>query len=158
MNRLFNYTVLAIIGLWAVAARSAETNSSTELARQILADQTLRDVHHMAQDLRKGGLNAGSGYGEIWIRDLNTFITIALEVQPPPRIREGPTGDIVDGYIPVDQAKLKYVYRTSPLAPAVMAHKNTVETDQESSLMGYTSHGFELRQRRFAKRSHYRFQ
>lgn len=144
MNRLFNYTVLAIIGLWAVAARSAETNSSTELARQILADQTLRDVHHMAQDLLKGGLNAGSGYGEIWIRDLNTFIAIALEVQPPPRIREvlltffklqGPTGDIVDGYIPVDQANLKYVYRTSPLAPAVMAHKNTVETDQESSLV-----------------------
>lgn len=149
MKHLLKYMVLASIGLWVVPARSAETDGSAnppkaELARQILADQTLRDVHRMAQDLLKGGLNAGSGYGEVWIRDLNTFITVALEVNPPQRIREalltfckfqGPGGDIVDGYIALDQAKSKYAYRTSPLAPDLMAHKNTVETDQESSLV-----------------------
>jgi hypothetical protein len=98
----------------------------------------------MAQKLLKGGLNAGSGYGEVWIRDLNTFIGVALEVNPPQRLREalltflkfqGTNGDIIDGYIPLDLAKAKYAYRTSLLAPDLMAHKNTVETDQESSLV-----------------------
>ena len=137
------------IGLWAVPARSAETGSTAkprdaELAREILADQTLNEVREMAKDLLKGRFNAGSGYGEVWIRDLNTFIEVALEVNPPERLREallpffefqGTNGDIVDGYIPLDGAKVKYVYRTSALATNLMAHKNTVETDQESSLV-----------------------
>ena len=59
-----------------------------ELAGQILADQTLREVHQMAHTLLKSGLNAGSGYGEVWIRDLNTFIEVALEVNEPARFRE----------------------------------------------------------------------
>lgn len=114
------------------------------LAREILADQTLRDTHQMARTLLKGGLNAGSGYGEVWIRDLNTFIEVALQVNEHQRFREalltffkfqGTGGDIVDGYIPMDLAKVKYAYRVSPLASNLMAHKNTVETDQESSLV-----------------------
>jgi hypothetical protein len=114
------------------------------LAGRIQADQTLVEVHRMAKDLLSGGLNAGSGYSEVWIRDLNTFIEVALEVNPPQRLREalltffrfqGPKGDIVDGYVPLDQAKVQYAYRTSVLATNLMAHKNTVETDQESSLV-----------------------
>jgi hypothetical protein len=149
INRVLNYGIIATLGLLAVSARSAETNgtanlSQAELARQILADQTLREVHQMAQKLLKSGLNAGSGYGEVWIRDLNTFIGVALEVNPPQRFRDalltflkfqGTNGDIVDGYIPLDLAKARYAYRTSSLAPDLMAHKNTVETDQESSLV-----------------------
>ena len=127
---------------------AGSTNSASphraELAREILADQTLREVHRKAQELLKTGLNAGSGYGEIWIRDLNTFIEVSLEVTPAQRIRDallmffkfqGTNGDIVDGYIALDRAKVKYAYRTSALAPDFMAHKNTVETDQESSLV-----------------------
>lgn len=115
-----------------------------ELARRIQADQTMVEVHRMAKDLLSGGLNAGSGYSEVWIRDLNTFIEVALEVNRPERIREalltffrfqGPKGDIVDGYVPLDKAKVQYAYRTSALATNLMAHKNTVETDQESSLV-----------------------
>jgi len=121
----------------------AETNRA-ELAKATLQDQTLQEVHRKAQELLKGGLNAGSGYCEIWIRDLNTFIEVALEVNPPQRIREalltfckfqGTNGDIVDGYTPVDRAQVQYAYRTSALATNFMAHKNTVETDQESSLV-----------------------
>ena len=117
---------------------------AAQLAQTILADPLLPEVHRKAQDLLKGGLNAGSGYREIWIRDLNTFIKVALEVNPRPRIREalltffkfqGPQGDIVDGYTPLEQAKVAYAYRTSALATNYMAHKNTVETDQESSLV-----------------------
>jgi hypothetical protein len=149
MKQFLNYWGIATMGLLAIFVRSSQADGSAnpsqaELAMQILADQNLREVHRMAQDLLKGGLNAGSGYGEVWIRDLNTFITIALEVNPPRRFREailtffkfqGANGDIVDGYIPLDQAKVKYAYRTSSLAPDLMAHKNTVETDQESSLV-----------------------
>ncbi len=128
----------------AAPVEESANSSRAELARQILADRTLSEVHQMAKDLLKRGFNAGSGYGEVWIRDLNTFIEVSLEVNPPERLREallpffkfqGTNGDIVDGYIPLDQAKVKYAYRTTALATNLMAHKNTVETDQESSLV-----------------------
>ena len=48
---------------------------------------------------------------------------------------QGPEGDIVDGYIPKSKASVGYKYRSSELAPDFLAHKNTVETDQESSLV-----------------------
>ena len=144
--------------LVAMPAALAQTNSSTpapsppdllkltepELARQILGDPTLSRVHGMAQDLLKSGLNAGSSYIQVWIRDLNTFIEVALQINPPERFREalltffkfqGPRGEIVDGYLPLNPAKVNSDHRTSPLAPGLMAFKNTVETDQESSLV-----------------------
>ena len=80
----------------------------------------------------------------MWIRDLNTFIEVALEVNDPPAIRaallrffqfQGTTGDIVDGYIARGKAGVGYKYRKSDLAPEWLAHKNTVETDQEASLV-----------------------
>lgn len=123
---------------------SAAVHDNARLASEIVADQTLRTVHQKALRLLATGLNAGNGYGEVWIRDLNTFIELSLETNSPQRIRDalmifikfqGPTGDIVDGYIPLDHAKDRYAYRTSLLAPDLMAHKNTVETDQESSLV-----------------------
>ncbi len=109
-------TALCFIALGACSAETAGLphRRAAELARQIRADSTLREVHQMAKDLLRGGLNAGSGYGEVWIRDLNTFIEVALEVNPPPRLREalltffkfqGTNGDIVDGYVPLDRAK-----------------------------------------------------
>ncbi len=123
-----------------------QTQSEAEqlLARRILDDQKLQTVLAKAKELLKSGLNAGSGYGEVWIRDLNTFIELSLQVNEPQPIREGlltffkfqgPEGDIVDGFIPKEQAHVNYKYRRSPLAPDSLAHKNTVETDQESSLV-----------------------
>lgn len=128
----------------AAAIGADKSPSPATLAKEILADQSLREVQQMAQKLLKTGLTAGSGYGEVWIRDLNTFIEVALAVNEPQRFREslliffkfqGPSGDIVDGYIPKARANVNYKYRSSPLAPALLAHKNTVETDQESSLV-----------------------
>ncbi len=110
----------------------------------ILADPNLPRVLGKARDLLKTGFNAGSGYGEVWIRDLNTFIELSLQVNDPKAIREalltflkfqGPQGDIPDGYIPKAQGNAAYKYRQSALAPDLLAHKNTVETDQESSLV-----------------------
>jgi Amylo-alpha-1,6-glucosidase len=143
---------LAGIALAALPRAFAQTTSSAPasaaadtaaLAAQILADKTLTQVHSMAQDLLKSGLNAGSGYDQVWIRDGNTFIEVALEVNPPDRFREaflnffkfqGDNGNVVDGYRHRDSNKVKDPH-FSPLAPDLVAFKNSVETDQESSLV-----------------------
>ncbi len=120
------------------------TNSSTELAKQIRDDQSLRQVHQMALDLLKGGLNAGTHYPQVWIRDLNTFIIVALEANPHDALRDslltffkfqGPEGDIPDGYLPINPNQKGKPNRTAPLAPGLQAIKNTVEVDQETSLV-----------------------
>jgi len=122
----------------------AQNGTGAELAKQIRADQSLRHVNQMAHDLLKGGLNAGTHYPQVWIRDLNTFIIVALEVNPREALRDallnffrlqGPGGDIPDGYVPLLPALKDKAYRVSPLAPDLMAHKNTVEVDQETSLV-----------------------
>jgi hypothetical protein len=114
------------------------------LARTILADPDLPVVLDMANALLKTGLNAGEGYGEVWIRDLNTFIEIAAKANSGANLRDAflvffkfqlPNGDIPDGFIAKERAQVGYKYRASALAPAYLAHKNTVETDQESSLV-----------------------
>lgn len=114
------------------------------LAQEILADQDLITVHQRAKTLLKTGLNAGSGYGEVWIRDLNTFIELALQVQDQEQIRrsllvffhfQGQDGNIIDGYIPAKSAGVGYEYILAPTMPDLRGHKNTVETDQEASLV-----------------------
>lgn len=126
-----------------VPAASA-TPGTRELARRILDDIELTEVLDRAKALLKTGLNAGDGYGEVWIRDLNTFIELSLQVNDAGPIRDallnffrfqGDGGDIVDGFIPEAKAGVGYKYRRSDLAPRLLAHKNTVETDQESSLV-----------------------
>ena len=89
-------------------------------------------------------MNADGGYTEVWIRDLNTFIVPLLDASPPRTVREalsvffhfqGEDGNIVDGYVPASKAHVNDKYRSSPTQPKLKAHKNTVETDQESSLV-----------------------
>ena len=114
------------------------------LASEILADSDLPLLLNKARALLKTGLTAGSGYGEVWIRDLNTFIEVSLKVNAVTDIRaalltffkfQEANGDIPDGYIPKERGSVGYKYRRSALAPGLLAHKNTVETDQESSLV-----------------------
>jgi hypothetical protein len=114
-----------------------------ELSRQILTDQRLDKVETMALRLL-GGFNAGTSYGEIWIRDFNTFIDGSLRVHDKENVKEklllffkiqDADGNVPDGAIKSDQANVGYQYRYSDLAPGWAAHKNTVETDQESSLV-----------------------
>src|ERR1044072_8105255 len=66
-------------------------------------------VKTMAEDLIKKGFNAGEGYGEVWIRDLNTFMDVACKVHDKAIIRKSlltfflfqqNDGAILDGYIP----------------------------------------------------------
>lgn len=120
------------------------TPEDEQLAREILADPDLPAVLDRARKTIATGFNAGDGYGEVWIRDLATFIGTSCEVQDPAEIRaallvffrfQGEDGNVIDGYIPKEKAGVGYEYIRSPRVPALLGHKNTVETDQESSLV-----------------------
>nr|WP_121270264.1 hypothetical protein [Pedobacter schmidteae] len=101
-------------------------------------------VTEMAENLVKKGFTAGDGYGEVWIRDLNTFVSVASKVNDKSLIKkhlltffqfQQPDGAILDGYITVRKGAVPYNYYHSELAPGYAGHKNTVETDQETSLI-----------------------
>jgi hypothetical protein len=102
-------------------------------------------VKGMAEDLIKKGFNAGDGYGEVWIRDFNTFMDVACKVHDKATIRKSlvtfilfqqADGAILDGYVPKPKSTgTGYNYYYTPRAPEYAGHKNTVETDQETSLI-----------------------
>lgn len=133
-----------------VLEMGAEPNKfwgGTDVKEQIRADSRLQRVKEKAKDLVKGGFTAGDGYAEVWIRDYNTFITLASSLHEAEQTKEnlrvffrlqGNDGNIVDGFIPkqkAEKSKVSYEYIYSELEPDYAGHKNTVETDQESSLV-----------------------
>ncbi|MEJ6020818.1 hypothetical protein [Ramlibacter sp. PS4R-6] len=98
------------------------------LAATIRSDTRLASVRAKARQLAAGSLAAGSGYPAVFIRDLNTFLALAIEAQGPQKVREylelflahqGADGNIADGIALLDGATFK----------------GTVESDQESSLV-----------------------
>jgi hypothetical protein len=122
---------------------SAQRESNSMIAREILNDQRLDTIQKRALTLLTG-FSAGTSYNEVWIRDFNTFIKGSLKVHPKEKVKEmlllffkiqGEDGNIVDGLVDTSKAHGGYDYRYSNLLPAWAAHKNTVETDQESSLI-----------------------
>ena len=74
----------------------------------ILQDSTLNKVDSMARSVIRQGLNAGSGYSQIWARDMNTFIETACEETDRKDLRNAillffalqqPNGEMIDGYV-----------------------------------------------------------
>ena len=124
---------------------SCKPDEETLFLRGILEDPLMAQVDSMARAVAATGFNAGSGYKEVWIRDFNTFIGLSLEVVDTAEVRDaldtfldfqGPEGDIPDAYVSqLDTNAVPYRYRYSRARPRMAAHKNTVETDQESSLV-----------------------
>jgi glycogen debranching enzyme len=116
-----------------------------ELANQIATNEYFPWVKAKALQIMKTGFNAGDGYREVWIRDFNTFIELALQVFPKEELKEnllvffrmqGEDGNIMDGFTPTEQiSQGETDFSYSELEPRYAAHKNTVETDQESSLV-----------------------
>jgi hypothetical protein len=116
-----------------------------DLAKKIVSDQSLQKVESMARELMKKGFYAGSGYQMVWSRDLNTFIELSCEEYDVNVIRENllmffhfqqENGELLDGYVP----KEAFTWNdpntyTSSTAPGHIGFKNTVETDQETSLI-----------------------
>ncbi|MBQ2185343.1 MAG: hypothetical protein II402_01295, partial [Bacteroidaceae bacterium] len=100
--------ILPMLLMAMFCAISCGPNRNKELAQKILQDERLQKVDSMARELLKQGFNAGSGYSEIWARDLNTFILTSLDVVPVEEVREAlliffrmqqPNGEMIDGYV-----------------------------------------------------------
>jgi len=141
--KLLKITCLLAIFIQVTTASAQGTPPKKELAKQVLADATLDTVQARALRLLTG-FSAGTSYGEIWIRDFNTFIRGSLKSRSQQDVKEmlllffkiqGKDGNIPDGAINQKQANVGYNYMYSDLAPGWAIHKNTVETDQESSLL-----------------------
>ena len=137
-------TVMLLLVISCGFNQAGSASSQRELASRILSDENLSEALTMARDLLRTGMRAGEGYREVWIRDLNTMIELALDVQDPEAVKQalltflhfqGPDGNIVDGYVDKDRANVAYKYISSATRPQYLAHKNTVETDQETSLI-----------------------
>ena len=67
-----------VILLVALISPMMQARSNKELAKTIIDDATLSQVQSMAEDVLKQGFNAGSGYSQVWARDMNTFIETAI--------------------------------------------------------------------------------
>jgi len=122
----------------------AQSKAITQKAHKNVTPAVMNQVKTMAEALIKKGFTAGDGYGEVWIRDLNTFIELSCKVNDKSQIRkhlitffqfQQADGAILDGYIPSKQAGSEGTFYKSDLVPGYLGHKNTVETDQETSLI-----------------------
>ena len=142
MNKLL-YPVL-IIAI-CVSCTSSQNKADKLLAEQIKSNEYFSFTKQKALEIMKSGFNAGDGYREVWIRDYNTFIELAAEVHPSSELREnlmvffrmqGEDGNVIDGFTPIDTVgKVAYDFYYTDLEPRYAGHKNSVETDQESSLV-----------------------
>lgn len=142
---IFLVVLLIVVSCEGDNTEIRDDSATRELARTILADERLDDVLARSRDIIATGFNAGDGYGQVWIRDLATFIEVSCEVTDTAAIRDnlrtfflfqGDDGNIIDGFAPKDKAHAGDPNLiTTNLAPGLYAHKNTVETDQESSLI-----------------------
>ncbi len=136
------YIITAI--MLALGACTQVKTADEEMKSNIQSNEYFDFVKEKALEVVQTGFNAGDGYGEVWIRDYNTFIELSAEVFEPEVLQEnllvffkmqGDDGNIIDGFIPADKAGGGYDYIYSELEPRYAGHKNTVETDQESSLV-----------------------
>lgn len=130
-----------------IVSEVAMCKGQDDLKQRIQSDTRLNVVKEKAVELIKTGFTAGDGYSEVWIRDYNTFITLASTVQSIESTKEnlrvffrlqGKDGNIIDGFVPKEKvinSKNGYEYIYSDLESDYAGHKNTVETDQESSLI-----------------------
>ena len=138
------WVLLSFLLMGRMLAGSAQI-SDRRLAETILRDSSLLTVDSMARTVIRSGLNAGSGYSQIWARDMNTFIEVACQETDPAVLRHAillffalqqPNDEMIDGYV----LKKDFTWHDdspyySAAAPDHVAFKNTVETDQESSLI-----------------------
>ena len=133
-----------LIFLGSIWLQEASAQVLTRKPSETDFKQMSDSVKVMAENLIKRGFTAGDGYGEVWIRDLNTFIEVSCKVNDKTAIKvhllnflkfQQPNGAILDGYIPKKTNTGGYDYYYSALLPEYAGHKNTVETDQETSLI-----------------------
>jgi len=140
----YSSVILLLLLLFACISPFKKAENK-ELADQIAKNEYFPLVKAKALEIMKSGFNAGDGYREVWIRDYNTFIQLASKVFPKEDLKEnllvffrmqGDDGNIIDGFTPIEKTGIgKYDFIYSKFEPRYAGHKNTVETDQESSLV-----------------------
>jgi len=128
-----------------VSCTSKQPKQNDALISKIQSNEYFEFTKEKALTVMKTGFNAGGHYTEVWIRDFNTFVQISADVFEPAILKEnllvffklqGDDGNIIDGFSPIDknrESRYKFIY--SDLEPRFAGHKNTVETDQETSLV-----------------------
>ncbi|MDO9254012.1 MAG: hypothetical protein Q7U54_00765 [Bacteroidales bacterium] len=136
--------LILLIVVFACSTPVKKTENK-ELADLISKNEYFPLVKSKALEVMKAGFNAGDGYREVWIRDYNTFIELAAQAFPKEELKEnllvfcrmqGNDGNIIDGFTPAKKiGKGETDFSYSKLEPRYAAHKNTVETDQESSMV-----------------------
>ena len=138
--------IIIIILLIVFEACSSISNEKIkiELASKLDTNKSIAFTKAKALEIMKSGFNAGDGYREVWIRDYNTFIELAAKVHPAEELKanliiffklQGSDGNIIDGFTPREDTEINYDFTYSDLAPNYAGHKNSVETDQETSLI-----------------------
>ena len=139
------YLPFLCLTLLSACTSSVKTKMDADLANKIRNDEYFAFVKEKALEIVGTGFNAGDGYREVWIRDFNTFIELSAQVFPKEELKEnllvffrmqGDDGNIIDGFTPAEkigEGETDFSY--SELEPRYAGHKNTVETDQESSLI-----------------------
>lgn len=143
--KIIKYYILPLLTVLLAISCKDSNLENKQLAEKISSDANFQYVTQKALEVVKTGFTAGDGYGEVWIRDYNTFIELTCNVFDKKDIREnllvffrmqGDDGNIIDGFIPKEKASgVGYNYIYSDLESRYAGHKNTVETDQESSLI-----------------------
>nr|WP_121270912.1 amylo-alpha-1,6-glucosidase [Pedobacter schmidteae] len=143
MKKHFSILTALFLAL-TCSAQDTKVGDKT-LVEKIREDKYFAFVKTKAFEVMKTGFNAGDGYREVWIRDYNTFIELASKVNSKEVLKEnlliffrmqGEDGNIIDGFTPAEKVgKEETDFSYSKLETRYAAHKNTVETDQESSLV-----------------------
>lgn len=139
------YKAIVFIILMGLCSCNSKDQENRDLANEILNDASFKKVDMMARQLMKKGFYAGSGYQMVWARDLNTFIELSCEEYNNSVIRQNllmffhfqqENGELLDGYVPREAFNWHdpNTYE-SATAPSYIGFKNTVETDQETSLI-----------------------
>lgn len=141
------YQTKVVLGLTLLLIASCQMKKSNNdiLSEKMKHNSSIEFTKNKAIEIVKTGFNAGDSYGEVWIRDYNTFIELSAAVFEEEVLKENllvffklqnNDGNIVDGFIPREKmSENGYNYIHSELEPRYVGHKNTVETDQESSLV-----------------------
>lgn len=142
MKSLVRHIAVAVM---AVTCSSCATDSKQVLVNSIENNQSFQMVDSMGREVLGKGLNAGSGYSQVWARDMNTFIETACEVVSKEDLRgailvffglQQPNGEMIDGYVLKGEFNWDDPNQYfSDAAPEHVGFKNTVETDQETSLI-----------------------
>jgi hypothetical protein len=114
------------------------------LITQIQTNEYFSFVKEKALEVATSGFNVSDINGKVSIRDYNTFIELLVEVAEVEMLREtllvflrlqGESGNIIASYIPVENVQEGNDYTFSKLEPRYAGFSNSVETDQELSLI-----------------------